>query len=123
MIWGLSPLCNDSKESYDLWEYLKNAKEDSFLEKIRVPKISKERILHELSEIYSITMDSIFLKGGFIEKNFGKSFLDLKENLRLMTLYQTDADRLSKVEETKALKFFRVECRNMFHQTISLSKY
>ena len=123
MIWGLSPLSKDSKESYDLWEYLKNTKEESFLEKIRIPKTSKERILHELIEIYSITMDSIYLKGGFIEKNFGKSFLDLKENLRLMTLYQTDADRLSKEEETKAHKFFWVECRNMFHQTISLSKY
>lgn len=123
MIWGLSPLSNDSKESYDLWQYLKNTKEDSFLEKIRIPKASKRRILYELSEIYSITMDSIYLKSGFIEKNFGKSFLELKENLRLMTLYQTDADRLTKEEEIKARNFFSVECRNMYHRTISLSKY
>lgn len=124
MLWGHSPLESEkSKESYDLWEFHKlNKDKDYFIEKLRIPRYKKLGILNELYKIYAIHQDSIFLKNGYLEQRFSGEFNKLKEQTRLMTLYKTDADRLNKEEEKTARSFFRMECRNMFGNCISLSK-
>lgn len=45
-----------------------------------------------------------------------EAYNKLKEQSRLMPLYKTDADHLSKSEEKIARSFFRIDCRNMIHK-------
>lgn len=123
MLWGHSPLnSSESKESYDLWEYQKKTNKNYTIYKLRIPSKKKKSILTELQEIYSIDQDSLFLKNGYLEKKYKDSFDLLKSNARLMTLYKTDADKLSAEEEQIAQSFFRLDCRNMIKDTISLSR-
>jgi hypothetical protein len=122
MLWGHSPLDRDvSTESYDIWQYQDSMEGDFFLEKLCIQKESKKIILRELNQIYSITSSSLYLRNGYLEKNFGKQFKDLKEQSRLMTLYRTDADRLSTSEEKKARSYFKSDCRTMFGNCVNLS--
>ena len=93
-----------------------------FIEKICIPKEHKKDILWELNTIYSITSSSIYLRDGYLEKNYGQAFNKLKEEARLKTLYTTDADKLSKSEEAKAKSYFKIDCRNMIKDCPSLSK-
>lgn len=123
MLWGHAPLDREvSKESYDLWEYQKKNHANYFIQKIKIPSKNKVEILNELKIIYSIDEDNLYLKNGFLETNFKDSFNQLKEQARLMTLYKTDADRLSKDEEKIARSFFRIDCRNMIGNCYNLSK-
>lgn len=122
MMWGHSPLNEESRESYDLWAYHKAQDRDCYIEKIRIPAGRKSQILNQLDNIYSINHDRIYLTNGYLERNFLQRFGDLKETLRLMTLYVTDADRLSNEEETRARSNFRIDCRNMFGQCTNLRK-
>ncbi|MDO9341369.1 MAG: FRG domain-containing protein, partial [Bacteroidales bacterium] len=122
MMWGHAPLDDNTTESYDLWEYQEKQVNSHFLKKIFIPKNSKRIILREMKEIYSITFDSIYLDNGFLERTFSAQFEKLKENARLMTLYTTDADRLSESEEKIARSMFKNDCRNMFGGCVRLSK-
>jgi hypothetical protein len=122
MIWGHSPLDENETESYDLWQYHVKNGNSLFLEKICIPKNSKRSILDELKNIYSISNDSIYLINGYLERTYKSQFDTLKENARLMTLYTTDADRLSNEEEIKARSMFRIECRNMIGGCIRINK-
>ncbi len=122
MIWGHAPLEENETESYDLWQYHEKQDNKFFMEKICIPSNSKETILKELSDIYTISYDNIYLKNGFLEKSYKTLFENLKENSRLMTLYTTDADKLTQVEETKARLMFRIDCRNMMENCIRISK-
>lgn len=122
MIWGHAPLGNDSTETYDLWEYQASKTNSHFLTKICIPKGAKNRILGELNNIYSITPDTVYLRDGYLEKHYAFRFTALKEKVRLMTLYKTDADRLSGPEEKLARSMFRVDCKNMIGNTLNLRK-
>ena len=123
MLWGHAPLNRDeSTESYDLWEYQKKTNENYFIQKLRIPNKKKETILRELENLYSINTDSLYLKNGFLENKYKDSFERLKEQTRLMTLYKTDADSLSKEEEKTARSYFRIDCRNMIKDSYNLSK-
>jgi hypothetical protein len=122
MIWGHAPLGEDSTETYDLWEYHQAKGESNSLTKIRIPKEAKKIILEELNHIYSITSDTIYLQNGYLETTYASRFQTLKENARLMTLYVTDADRLTPAEEQKARSMFKIDCRNMFGNTLRLQK-
>ena len=122
MIWGHTPLNEETTESYDLWEYRKKHNNDIFLEKIRIPKEAKVTILQELKDIYSISDNSLYIHNGYLEQTYSSSFKNLKEDLRLMTIYTTNAESLSPEEESKARSLFRVECRNMFGNCTNLRK-
>ncbi len=123
MLWGHAPLNHKkSTESYDLWEYYEEIETEYFLEKICIPQECKKTILRELNTIYSITSSSLYLHNGYLEKTYSSGFKKMKEQLRLMTLYKTDADRLSKAEEAKAKNFFSIECRNAIGNCGNLSK-
>lgn len=123
MLWGHAPINRDeSTESYDLWEYQKRKTSKYFIQKIRIPRKKKRSILTELQSIYSISEDSLYLKNGFLEAKYKKSFEQLKEQARLMTLYKTDADKLSKEEENIARSFFKIDCRNMIGDCYNLSR-
>jgi len=122
MIWGHSPLDEESKESYDLWQYHENQCDSHYLEKICIPKSAKKNILQQLRGIYAITNKSVYLQSGYLERMFAQGFETLKENAHLMTLYRTDADCLSEKEEKKARSMFRIECRNMIGECVSLRK-
>jgi len=122
MMWGHSPENDSITETYDLLRYQENSEGQFFMEKIMIPCASKPLILQELDKIYSISYDSIYLKNGFLEAKYSKGFEELKETARLMTLYTTDADKLSEAEEKKARTFFRIECRNMIGNCVNLRK-
>jgi len=122
MIWGHAPLNEETTESYDLWEYRKKHDNDMFLEKICIPKEAKATILQELKDIYSISDNSLYIHNGYLEQTYSPTFKNLKENLRLMTIYTTNAESLSPEEEIKARSLFRVECRNMFGNCTNLRK-
>ncbi|ESU28735.1 hypothetical protein FLJC2902T_13290 [Flavobacterium limnosediminis JC2902] len=122
MLWGHAPLDKElSTESYDLWEYQKKNSKNYFIEKLRIPKNKKKNILNELETLYSINKDSLYVSNGFLENKYKEGFEQLKEQTRLMTLYKTEADRLSEEEEKIAKSFFRVDCRNMIGNCYSLS--
>ena len=122
MMWGHAPLDDSTRESYDLWSYHQAQNRDCFMEKIRVAASNKRTILNELDQIYAINHDSIYNVKGYLERKYLNQFVHLKETLRLMTLYVTDADQLSEEEERRARSNFRIECRNMFGQCINLRK-
>lgn len=123
MLWGHAPLNREeSTESYDLWEYQKKIDKNYFIQKLRIPNKKKESILKELEYIYNIKYESLYLKNGFLENKYKDSFEQLKEQSRLMTLYKTDADRLSKEEEKMARSYFRIDCRNMIENCFNLSR-
>lgn len=123
MLWGHAPLNREeSTESYDLWEFQKKSSQDYFVEKLRIPKNKKKNILHELETVYSINKNSLYLSNGFLENKYKNGFEQLKEQSKLMTLYKTDADRLSTQEEKIARSYFRVDCRNMIGNCINLSQ-
>ncbi len=123
MMWGHAPLDNiKSTESYDLWEYHEHSESKYYLKKITIPRSAKSNILKELNDIYSITQDNIYLQSGYFEKNYGALFLKLKETARLMSLYKTNADRLTTEEEKFARSFFKVDCRNMIGNCSNLTK-
>lgn len=121
MLWGHAPLDENGTESYDLWQYHEKQENKLFMDKICIPNNSKNKILEELKEIYTISHDNIYLKNGFLEKTFKTQFENLKENCRLTTLYTTDADRLTKSEEIKAKSMFRIDCRNMIGGCVKIS--
>jgi hypothetical protein len=123
MLWGHAPLNREkSTESYDLWEYQKNTTTNYFIQKIRIPNQNKQSILTELEMVYSISENALYLENGFLETQYKKRFEQLKEQVRLMTLYKTDADKLTKVEEDVARSLFRIDCRNMIGNCFNLSK-
>ncbi len=123
MIWGHAPLKNDkSKESYDLWQYHNELENSKNLIKIRIPSEAKNIILNELEEFHSINHGNIFLENGYLERSYSSRIGMYKEMARLMTLYKTDADSLNLIEEQKAKSLFRVDCRNMFRNCVSLTK-
>ena len=114
MLWGHVPLNDESTETYDLFEYIRTIDNPSiFLKRIIIPAQKKERILAELSEIYGINCSSLYIENGYLEKKYKHNFPSLKEDIRLATLYTTDADRLNLEEERKARSLFKIECRNM----------
>jgi hypothetical protein len=119
MLWGHEQL-KDSTESYDLWQYHENRKDTHDLRKIRIPKDAKKNILHQLNTIYGITNDSLYHKNGYLERSYAPKLEKIKEDARLMTLYNTDPDRLTKEEEKKARSMFPIDCRGMFGGCINL---
>jgi hypothetical protein len=123
MLWGHAPLNREvSTEDYDLWQFHEQNGNKYFIEKLKIPQSSKQKILNELNQVYSISYENLYLKNGFLEKQYGDAFNKLKEQARLMTLYKTDADKLSKSEEQIARSFFRVDCRNMIGSCDNLSQ-
>lgn len=122
MIWGHSPLTQGETETYDLWEYHKKESKSYFLHKLRIPSKFKKDILRQLEQIYSINYNNLYLKNGYLERTYHSKFAELKERTRLMTLYITDADSLSKREEQIARSYFKINCRNMLGECISLRK-
>lgn len=122
MMWGHAPLFDNSTETYDLWEYTQAKGGSHFLKKICIPGAAKRPILDELKSIYSITKDSVYLRDGYLEKKYALNFKQLKEMARLMTLYKTDADRLTQIEEERARSLFNIDCRNMLRNTVNLRK-
>jgi hypothetical protein len=122
MIWGHAPLSEDSKESYDLWKYHSTRGDSVFLEKICIPCQEKPRILKDLKLVYGISADTLYLKNGYLENQFGAKFEQLREDTRLKTLYMTNADTLTAEQEKKARSFFDIECRNMLSECISLNQ-
>lgn len=101
MMWGHSPKDN-STETYDLQEYQEYHKQNGssfFLEKLIILSKSKTIILQELKDYYSITFNSIYLKNGYLEKNYGESFKELKELARLVTFHFTGDPRISEDEK------------------------
>lgn len=120
MMWGHRPLDRTDVESYDLWEYHKSKEEDFLVQKIKIKPRKKEPILEELSKIYAISHDNLYLEDGFLERKYLDTFQKVKEKLRLMTLYVTDAEKLSKEEEEKAMSLFQHKCRNMYKGCKSL---
>lgn len=123
MIWGASPLNDKSKESYDLWEYHIQNKDEGFLKKLIIPKKFKNKILNELKLIYAISDDTVRIKNGYLEKTFSKQFKAFENELRIKTLYQTNSDKLTPEEKQKAKTFFKNDCENWLGGCVSLSKY
>jgi hypothetical protein len=122
MLWGHAPIDrNKSTEEYDLWEYHKDNGDDFFIKKIRIPSKKKSKILEELEKVYCISEDNLYLSNSYLFNRYEKNFENLAETARLMTLYKTDADKLTTEEEKKARSFFRVDFRNMFRNTKNLS--
>jgi hypothetical protein len=122
MMWGHAPLGDQTREGYDLYQYHETHGLSNFLIKLRVPRLAKASILHELDCVYSISRTTLYLKDGYLERKFGPEFEKLKEKARLKTLYLTDADQLSPTEEMQARAFFNVDCRNMIGQCENLRK-
>lgn len=122
MIWGHAPLNEGTTESYDLWEYHKKIGADHLLEKIRIPQDAKETILKELNDIYSISDKSLYIQDGYLEKTYAPTFEKFRENIRLMTIYVTDADSLSPEENKKAESLFNIKCRDMYKNCDNLRK-
>lgn len=123
MMWGHAPLNRqESTETYDLWEYQKKTEKNYFIQKLRIPSYKKKLILNELQNVYSISEDSLFLKNGYLENTYKSNFETLREKARLMTLYKTEAARLSEEEEERAKSFFKFDCRNMIGNCYNLSK-
>jgi hypothetical protein len=122
MIWGHAPLDDTNKESYDLWQYHKQHNDTNSLTKICIPKESKEQILLELKEIYSITHDNLYLKNGYLESQFLDKFDKLTNDARLMTLYMTDSSQLTTEEKKTARSMFNVDCENMIGECVSLTR-
>lgn len=122
MIWGHAPLGDETKESYDLWQYHESHDAPLHLKKIRIPSNAKRSILNELHKVYGIKSDTIYLSNGYLETEFGSKFEALKEEARLKTLYMTDADRLSPEEERAARSYFRIDCRNMIGECVSITR-
>jgi hypothetical protein len=120
MMWDHAPLDESTRESYDLWKYHQGQDKEFFLEKLRIRSSKKKSILQELCKIYSINHDNVYLVNGYLEQRYLNQFKKLKDTLRLMTLYVTDADRLNKKEEIQARSNFKIECRNMFGQCTNL---
>jgi hypothetical protein len=100
MIWGHAPLIENGTESYDLWQYHEKNENKEFIEKICIPSKSKKKILVELQEIYNISHDNLYLKNGFLENTYNTNFEDLRKECRLLALYVTDANSLTKIEES-----------------------
>jgi hypothetical protein len=120
MLWGHAPLNNDSSESYDLWEYHESRDDSLYLQKICIPKNYKGIILGELESIYGISEESVYLKNGYLDNQFTGIFCGIKEEARLITLYTTDADRLSDGEKAKARSMNSVDCRDMYKGCVNL---
>ncbi len=122
MMWGHSPI-DDSTETYDLQKYHEQMGNSFFLEKLIIPSESKQKILDELEEYYSITFDSIYLKNGYLETKYGTGFKALKEQARLFTLHLTDADKLSVEDNKKVITMSGgVDRTNMFGNCVNLRK-
>lgn len=122
MLWGHAPLNREeSTESYDLEEYQQSTTKKYFIKKIRIPHGSKKIILSELHSVYSINEESLLLKEGSYNLKYDKYFARLKELARFMTLYKTDADRLSREEEFIARSYYKFNCRNMISGCFNLS--
>jgi len=122
MIWGHAPLDESTTESYDLWEYHTKIGADHLLEKICIPQDAKETILKELNDIYSISDKNLYIQDGYLEKTYAPTFEKFRENIRLMTIHVTNADSLSPEENKLAESLFSVKCRNMYGNTVNLSK-
>jgi FRG domain. len=119
MIWGISPIDNTT-ETYDLLQYQQLKGNSFFLKKLIIPSDSKQNILKELELIYSISHDSMYLKNGYLEKKYANNFKILKEGVRLKTLYQTNTEQLSEVEE-KSLDIIYKGCfKNMYKDCVNL---
>ena len=120
MMWGHSPI-DKSTETYDLQKYHEQKGGSFFLEKLIIPSESKQKILNELKDYYSITFNSIYLKNGYLETKYGTGFKALKEHARLVTLHLTDADKLSEAENKKVIKMSGgIDRTNMFGNCINL---
>lgn len=122
MMWGHAPLDESTRESYDLWKYHQGEDKDFFLEKLRIRSSQKKSIRQELDKIYSINHNNIYIVNGYLEQRYLSQFKNLRDTLRLMTLYVTDADRLNKGEEIRARSNFKIECKNMFGQCVNIRK-
>lgn len=123
MLWGAAPLNNKSKESYDLWSYHEENNESDSLQKLIIPSKQKEKILNELNFIYALTEETVLLMNGYLEKTFLPNFNSLEDQLRLMTIYQTDSARLNEKEKRQARTYFKMDCENWLSNCISLSVY
>ena len=65
MLWGHAPLNREvSTESYDLWQFHEKNGNKYFMKKLCIPKSSKQKILDELKQVYSISYENLYLKNG-----------------------------------------------------------
>ena len=119
MMWGHAPK-KDSTETYDLIEYHNKADTPFFLEKLIIPAYAKQNILKELRDIYSISLENIYIINGYLEKEYGAFFRKIREESRLKTLYITQADKLNYLEEVKAIRLFRIICKDMFRDCYNI---
>ena len=114
MMWGHSPRDNSSTETYDLAQYHEKNGNMFFHEKHIIPANAKKDILKELHTIYSIDSDSMFLKDGYLKKEYRSGFMELKRITRLMTLYMTDSQQLTDTEKNEARSCFKADLENMY---------
>ncbi len=123
MLWGHSPLDKEiTSESYDLWQYYNKKMDSYFLRKLCIPQQYKKGILKDLWKIYAISEQNLYLKNGYLEKNFNERFNNIKETARLLTLNDTDKERLSPVEVAKVNTMVKIDRSNMFRGCKNLVK-
>ncbi|TRX72585.1 FRG domain-containing protein [Carboxylicivirga sp. M1479] len=119
MLWGHSPLQTDVTESYDLWDFYKQGKTESYIKKITIPRQFKTKILKELSNDYGIDYNSLYLKSTTFDKRI--EFSKLKDRIQLQTLFTTDSSRLSIVDKRKARSYFNANVEDAYKGCIRLS--
>jgi hypothetical protein len=121
MIWDSWPLEKESSsESYDLWQYHNKGENDFFLKKIIIAKSAKSKILLELKEYYSITYESLFHISSPIVKVYSPEFERLKNDIFILTLWFTDAEKLSKKENIRAHVLTGGVSKNSFKGCLNL---
>lgn len=106
MMWGHPPLRKDTTETYSLEEYQANSGNSYYHDEVIIPSSSKDFLLEELKRVYSITFDNIFVKNGYIDSNYERQFINLKENAKLYTLFITESSRLTAKEREIAKSNF-----------------
>ena len=120
MLWGHAPLDDElSKESYELFDYHQQNGDEYFLKRLLILKDNKQAILSELDQIYSISQNNLFLTNGFLENNFKQSFQNLKNIVRLKTIFMTESEKLT-FGELKDARILSGNVENMFGHCYSL---
>ena len=121
MIWGHSPLnSNISKESYDLYQYHKSTSKSYFLKKLLIPKNRKSFILDELKQS-KISFESLYYPNGYNDQKLSSEFKSIKEEIRILSILQTDSKRLTNSERILA-NSSGIDTTDMFHNCVSLKQ-
>ncbi|MCB0461511.1 MAG: FRG domain-containing protein [Flavobacteriaceae bacterium] len=122
MIWDSYPLDKDkSTESYDLWEYHKHYENDFTLKKIIISSQAKLGIIADLRKIYDITYNSLYLNANQFVRKWTSHFDVIRERVYLITLWITDAERLTDEQVKHVLRLTNGGMKNSFKGCVNLS--